>query len=221
MSLQAKLDAFKADFETNKAPPQAVLAFHKATDELIASGQAGRALKAGDRAPAFTLVDSEGKLVSSADLLLKGPLVVTFYRGVWCPFCNMDLQAIEAAASEIRALGAELIAISEQTAVFSRKSRRDNKLSFPILSDRGGETAAAFGIRFVLPEYLREVYKMLGADLAQFNGEPSWTLPMPGRYVIAQDGVIAYAEVNPDYTRRPDPSELLPTLKKLARTLAA
>lgn len=220
MTLQAKLDAIKANFET-KAPPEVLALMHKATAELIASGLASRALKAGDRAPVFTLVDSDGKLVSSADLLRKGPLVVTFYRGVWCPFCNTDLQAIEATAGEIREQGAELVAISLQTAVFSRKSRRENKLSFPILSDPNGETAAAFGIRFVLPEYLREVYRMLKVDLSQFNGEPSWTLPMPGRYVIAQDGVIAYAEVNPDYTRRPDPSELLPTLKQLARAVAA
>ncbi len=220
MSLQAKLDALKANFET-KAPPEVLTVMHQSTAELIATGQAERALKAGDRAPVFNLADSEGKLVYSADLLRKGPLVVTFYRGVWCPFCNMDIQAIEAAASEIREQGAELVAISQQTAVFSRKSRRDNKLSFPILSDPSGEIAAAFGIRFVLPEDLREVYRMLKVDLTEFNGEPSWTLPMPGRYVIAQDGVIAYAEVNPDYTRRPDPSELLPTLKQLARTVAA
>lgn len=220
MSLQAKLDAFKASFET-KAPPEAVAVMHKSTMELIASGRAERALKAGDRAPAFSLVDSDGEAVSSIDLLRKGPLVVTFYRGVWCPYCNMDLQAIEAAAGEIREQGAELVAISQQTAVFSRKARRDNKLSFPILSDHGGETAAAFGIRFVLPEYLRDIYRMFKTDLTEINGEPSWTLPMPGRYVIAQDGVIAYAEVNPDYTRRPDPSELLPTLKQLARAVAA
>ncbi|WP_295685926.1 peroxiredoxin-like family protein [uncultured Nevskia sp.] len=220
MSLQAKLDALKANFET-KAAPETFAVMHKATQELIASGQAERALKAGDQAPAFTLLDSDGKSVSSADLLRKGPLVVTFYRGAWCPYCNLDLQAIEAAAKEIREQGAELVAISPQTAIFSRKAQRDNKLSFPILSDRGGETAATFGIRFVLPEYLREIYKMFKIDLAETNGEPSWTLPMPGRYVIAQDGVIAYAEVNPDYTRRPDPSELLPTLKQLARAVAA
>ncbi len=221
MSLQAKLDAFKADFETNKAPPHVVAAFHKGTTELIATGQAERALKAGDRAPTFTLVDSDGESVSSADLISKGPLVVTFYRGVWCPYCNMDLQAIEAAAGEIREQGAKLVAISQQTAAYSRKSLRENKLSFPILSDPHGETAAAFGIRYVLPEYLREIYKMFKTDLSEINGEPSWTLPMPGRYVIAQDGVIAYAEVNPDYTRRPDPSELLPTLKQLTRAVAA
>lgn len=138
MNLQAKLDAFKADFET-KAPPEVFAVMHKATAELIATGQAERALKAGDRAPVFTLLDSDGKSVSSADLLRRGPLVVTFYRGVWCPYCKMDLQAIEAAAGEIRNQGAELVAISQQTAAFSRKSRRDNINPCRRATDRYGQ----------------------------------------------------------------------------------
>ena len=106
MSLQDKLDAFKADFEGKKAPPEVVAVMHKATADLIASGQAERTLKAGARAPTFALPNAHGELVRSADLLAGGPLVLTFYRGIWCPYCNMDLQAIEAAAEEIRAFGA-------------------------------------------------------------------------------------------------------------------
>jgi peroxiredoxin len=221
MSLQDRLDAFKADFEANKAPPEAVAAFHKATAKLIASGQAERALKAGDRAPVFTLPDADGLAVSSADLLARGPLVLTFYRGVWCPYCNLDLQAIEAAANEVRDFGASLVAISPQAAANSRRSQRENKLSFPILSDHSGEVANAFGLRFRLPDYLIAIYKQFGIDLAVHNGEPSWTLPMPSRYIIGRDGVIAYAEVNPDYTRRPDPEELLPVLRRLKSARAA
>ena len=221
MSLQDRLDAFKADFEANKAPPEAVAAFHKATAELIASGQADRALKAGDRAPAFTLPDAEGVAVGSTDLLARGSLVVTFYRGVWCPYCNLDLQALEAAANEIRGWGASLLAISPQTPANSRRSQRENQLSFPILSDHAGVTANAFGLRFRLPDYLIAVYKQFGIDLAVHNGEPSWTLPMPSRYIVGPDGVIAYAEVNPDYTRRPDPEQLLPALRRLKSTRAA
>ena len=221
MSLQDKLDAFKAEFEGKKAPPEVVAVFHRSTAELIASGQAARALKVGDRAPAFRLHDTEGAAVTSAELLANGPAVVTFYRGAWCPYCNMDLQAIEAAASQIRSLGASLVAISPQTPASSSKSQRDNALSFPILSDHGGEIAAAFGLRWRVEEELKEVMTAFKVDLAVFNGEPSWTLPMPARYVIAPDGVIAYSEVNPDYTRRPDPSELLPILQRLRRSAAA
>jgi peroxiredoxin len=221
MSLQDRLDAFKADFEGNKAPPEAAAAFHRATAELIASGQAERTLKAGDRAPAFTLPDADGVAVSSTDLLARGPLVLTFYRGVWCPYCNLDLQAIEAAANDIRGFGAALLAISPQTPANSRRSHRENKLSFPILSDHAGMVANTFGLRFRLPDYLIAIYKQFGVDLAVHNGEPSWTLPMPSRYVVGRDGVIAYAEVNPDYTRRPDPAELLPVLRRLSSARAA
>ena len=114
---------------------------------LIASGAASRSLKAGDSAPSFVLNDANGNAVASSALLAQGPLVVSFYRGVWCPYCNMELQALQEALPAFRALGAQLVAISPQNAVNSRKSMRDNRLDFPILSDPGNETAAAFGLR--------------------------------------------------------------------------
>ena len=224
MTLQSKLDAFKADFEAGKPPysvPRAVIEImHRATDELIASGAAERALKVGDKAPAFTLKDPDGTEVSSTALLQNGPLVVSFYRGVWCPYCNMELQALEAAAPEFRRLGASLVAISPQTAPNSRKSVRQNSLSFPILSDTHNDVATAFGLRFALPDYLVELYKNLKNDLPNFNGDDSWTLPMPGRFVIGEDSTILYAEVNPDYTRRPEPEDMIPALQR-ARTVHA
>src|ERR1700727_935480 len=206
LPLQGKLDALKAEFETNIAPAPVVEALHRATDEVIASGAPGKALKAGDVAPAFTLPDADGKPVSSRDLLAKGPLVVTFYRGVWCPYCNLELQALQATLPEIAARGASLVAISPQTAPNSRKSQRENKLAFPILSDEKSRIAAAFGLRFSLPDYLVELYKGFKNDLPAFNDDPSWVLPIPSRYVIGTDGIIAYSEVNPDYTQRPHPS---------------
>lgn len=108
-----------------------------------------------------------------------------------------------------------------QTPANGRKSQRDNKLGFPILSDAGTAVAAAFGLRFALPDDLIEVYRQFGNDLPKINDDPAWVLPMPARYVIGTDGVIAYAEVNPDYTRRPDPSELLPVLDRLRADASA
>ena len=221
LPLQGKLDALRFEFDNNLAPPAAVEALHRSVDELIASGAQDRALKTGDRAPEFILPDADGHPVSSGMLLSKGPLVVTFYRGVWCPYCNFDLSALEEARSDIESRGASLVAISEQTAPNSRKSQRQNGLGFPILGDHGGEIAARYGVRWTLPDYLREVQKALGADLTQFNGEDSWTLPMPARYVVAQDGTIAYAEVNADYTRRPEPSAMYPILERLGRRQVA
>ncbi|CCE09338.1 Alkyl hydroperoxide reductase/ Thiol specific antioxidant/ Mal allergen [Bradyrhizobium sp. STM 3843] len=218
MTLQAQLDAFKAEFEAGKPPynaPRAVIeTMHRATAELITSGAAGLALKAGDQAPSFALKDPDGDVVSSTELLTKGPLVLSFYRGVWCPYCNMELQALQAALPEFAALGASLVAISPQSAANSRKSLRQNALSFPILSDPGNEVAASFGLRFTLPDYLIDLYKQFRNDLPAFNGDASWTLPMPARFVIAQDRAILYAEVNPDYTRRPEPEDMLPALRR-------
>lgn len=193
----------------------------RATAELIASGAAACALKAGDRAPAFTLEGPDGVPVSSAEQLARGPLVVSFYRGVWCPYCNMELQALQQSLADFAAAGARLVAISPQNRVNSRKSVRENGLGFPILSDPGNTTAAAFGLRFAMPGYLVDLYKSLGNHLPAYNGDDSWTLPMPGRFVIGSDGIIAYAEVNPDYTRRPEPADMLPAICRAQRAVAA
>jgi peroxiredoxin len=225
MALQDRLDAFKADFVSGKLPfkpsQQRLDTMRRATDQLIDSGQAQRAKKAGDTAPEFTLLDPGGKQVASRQLLARGPLVVSFYRGVWCPYCNLELQALQEALPEITARGASLVAISPQTAPNSRKSQRDNKLGFPILSDVRSEVANAFGIRFALPPDLIDVYAGFGNDLTKINDDPAWVLPMPARYVIGTDGIIAYSEVNPDYTQRPDPGELLPVLDRLKASKAA
>jgi len=225
MALQDRLDAFKADFTSGKLPfkpsKERLQIMQRATDELIASGQAQRAKKAGDTAPEFTLLDPDGQPVSSRQLLARGPLVISFYRGVWCPYCNLELQALQERLADITARGASLVAISPQTAPNSRKSQRDNKLGFPILSDVKSQVANAFGIRFALPPDLIEVYAGFGNDLPGINDDPAWVLPMPARYVVGTDGIIAYAEVNPDYTQRPDPSELLPVLDRLKTSKAA
>ena len=218
MSLQDKLDTFQADFKAGKLPfkppPEIHSVMERATTELIASGQASRAIKAGEHAPMFNLKDEDGNDVSSTALLAKGPLVITFYRGVWCPYCNIELRSINEVLQKLQASGATVVAISPQTQANNRKSVRSNDLGFPVLSDVKGQTGADFGLRFALPDYLVDLYKNLKNDLPAINNDPSWTLPMPARYVVGQDGVVLYSEVNPDYTRRPDPSELFPVLEK-------
>lgn len=218
MSLQARLDAFKADFRAGRPPYNAPAFVHpimeRATEELIASGASDRALQVGDLAPAFTLNDPDGHKVASSELLARGPLVISFYRGVWCPYCNMELQALEAARPEYEAAGASLIAISPQREANSRRSQRENKLGFPILSDPGNQVAAAFGLRFALPDYLVDLYRQLGNNLPLVNGDDSWTLPMPARFVLSPQGRVLYREVNPDYTQRPEPEALLAVLTR-------
>ena len=219
MSLQDQLDAFKAQFKT-QAPAEAFEAFARSTQELVDSGQAERAVAAGDVAPDFTLTDQDGETVSLKSLLAKGPVVVSFYRGVWCPYCNIELKALEAAHDEIKARGASLVAISMQGASDSRKSQRDNKLSFPILTDQAGALAAEFGIRWTLQDYVIPIHSGFGVELPKIHGDGQWNLPMPARYVIDTDGSVAYAEVSPDYTRRPDPSDLFPVLDEITHKAA-
>jgi peroxiredoxin len=222
MSLQDRLDAFRNNFEAGgppfNAPAHIHEVMHRATEQLIASHAADKALTVGATAPDFSLQDSEGHAITLADVLRKGPLILTFYRGVWCPYCNMDLQALQTALPEFQKRGAQLLAISPQTASNSRRSQRENKLSFPILSDPCNAVAAQFGLRFELPATLHDLYKnVFKNDLAVVNGDASWTLPMPARFLIAKNRTICYAEVNPDYTRRPDPEVVLPLLDELAR----
>lgn len=220
MTLQDKLDAFKAQFK-EQVPTEVFDAFSRSTQELIDSGQADRALKAGDQVPDFTLTDSDRNDVSLSKLLSTGPVVLSFYRGVWCPYCNIELKALEEVANGIREAGASLIAVSMQGASDSRKSQKDNNLSFPILTDKAGELAEKFGIRWALQDYVIPVHSGFGVELPKIHNDDQWNLPMPARYVIDTDGTIAYSEVNPDYTRRPEPTDLLPVLAKLSNSTSA
>lgn len=219
MSLQQQLSAFKAQFESGQppfdgVPPGVHAVMKRATDALIASGAADRVLRSGS-APAFELLDAHGERVRLADLLSKGSVVLTFYRGVWCPYCNIDIQGLEQQADAIRAAGASLVTITPQTAANSRKAINEKNLSFPLLSDPGNAVAELYGLRFHLPDDLIDVYKQLGVDLPTINGDASWTLPQPARFVIDPQGQIRHAEAHPDYTRRPDPETLLPILAAL------
>lgn len=218
MARQDSPGAFKFRFETGKSRCHAPADIHpimkRAIAELVASGKAARAIKAGDRTPPFTLKDHSGNEVSSTDLLARGPLVVTFHRGIWCPYCNSELQAINEVLPQIRTHGANVIAISPQTLANNRKSVCGNGLSFPILSDVKGEISAAFGLRYSLPGYLIDLYRHRRIDLPAFNDDPSWTLAMPARYVIGHDGIVLYSEVSPDFTCRSDPRDMFAVLEK-------
>ena len=225
MSLQEKLSAFKTQFQSGKPPFEGVPAsvhgvMQRATDELVASGASQRVRRSG-MAPTFELMSADGATVRLADLTAKGAVVLSFYRGVWCPYCNLDLRELESYADRIRSTGASLVAITPQTAANSRKLIADHSVSFPVLRDPGNNVADQYGLRYRLPDYLIELYKQLGVDLSAFNDDGSWTLPVPARFIVDRNGNIRYAEANPDYTRRPEPEELLPVLRSLNSAIAA
>lgn len=220
MPLQDQLDAFKRDFEA-KAPKDKLAVMARVMDDLRRSGQLSRALKVGDLLPPFALPNQRGETVASADLLARGPLVVTVFRGAWCPFCMIELEALNAALPEIRARGAGFVAITPQTPDRSAEMAAQRGLAFDVLSDAGLVWSDAAGIAYAMPPDLQAVYRGFGVDLAASNGDASWRLPMPARLVVDRGGRIVDARIDPDYTVRPDPSETVAALDRAAAAAGA
>jgi len=196
-------------------PEEAMKAMTTATEKLVKSGIAERAKKTGDRAPDFSLPNTNGEEVSSDRLLEDGPLVIDFYRGVWCPYCSLELKAFQASYERIRQLGAHLVAISPNRREKSAEAAEKNSFSFDILSDMGNNVARQFGLVFTLAEELRPIYSSFGIDLVDFDGNDSYELLIPATYLIKEDGTIAASFVDADYTKRMDPAEIVEALRKL------
>ena len=214
MSLTQSLANQLAQSQANK-PPEVIAVMGKATTDLIKSGIVNQSLKAGDPAPNFTLPNAVGQSVEIADLLSMGPVVISFYRGQWCPYCNLELRALQQALPEIQALAATLVAISPQTPDNSLSTTEKNELTFEVLSDVGNQVARQFGLVFSLAAELRPIYQNFGIDIPAHNGDQTFELPIPATYVINIDRVIAHAFVDPDYTRRLDPADIVAVLKSL------
>lgn len=180
--------------------PKAILA--KATEDLVKSGQAERAIHQGQKAPGFILPDAKGQPVRLSDLLKKGPVILTFYRGGWCPFCNLQLKSYQSHLAEIRAKGAELVAVSPQTPEYTLSTAEQDALTFPVLSDVGGKVARAYGLVFQVPDDVVPIYKKFGIDLEKHNGDAHHELPIPGTYLIGRDGTVLLSHVDADYKKR-------------------
>src|SRR6266576_5180021 len=148
--------------------------------QLMNSGAAENALKEGEQAPDFTLPDARGNAVRLSHLLRQGPVVLTFYRGAWCPYCHLALRAYQQALPQLQAGGATLVAISPQTPHHSRAMAEKLKLTFALLSDMGNQVARQFGLVFTIDEAVRAAHKQVCANLPAFNGDNSWELPMAG-----------------------------------------
>ena len=215
--------------------PAEIQAIHaKAVEELKHAGVGEKALKAGDPAPNFELPDQNGTLVRSAELLARGPLVICFIRGRWCPFCVGQMEAMNTIIPELEKLGASLVAISPQTVHQSFLMADQHKLTFPLLSDEANQVARQFGLVYRVQEYQQEVYRRAFTNLPFINGDESWELPIPGTYIVgmrsadestqpfpASEGGshlaarVLYAFANPEYTERPEPAELLARIGQL------
>lgn len=217
MSLQSELDAFKASWVTRVGSDVAALVD---ADNAALLPLAARALKAGDRFPALVLPDQLARPVDLIGLAARSPLVVTFYRGGWCPYCSLELRAYQAALGDISALGGQLVAVSPEAPDHTLSTAEKNGLAFPVLSDVQGQLADALGIRFELTPGIRALYEKFGHDLPVHNGDGRWSLPMPATYVVGKGGVIVSTFVDPDYRKRVDPREVIAMLERLSATAA-
>ena len=215
MSLQESLDKIKLRIESS-LPKETVSIMHQATKDLENSGIGNSILKTGDKAPEFNLKNQDGKMVSSEELLKKGPLIITFYRGVWCPYCNTDLANLKRYTSQLEELNGTMVSISPQVPQYNKQIIDQQRLNFDLLSDTENNVAHAIGLRWEMVDPLRSLYNdKFKISLPNYNGDDSWTLPVPARFIIDKDGLIKYSEFSVDYTKRPNPDALVEALKKI------
>src|SRR5215467_1400009 len=211
-TLQQQIETLQAQL-AQQLPAEVLAELSKSITTLVQTGIAQQSVKVGERAPDFTLPDVDGSPVTLSELLKHGPVVLTFYRGEWCPWCNLTLRAYQRILPQIRALGASLVAVSPQTPEHSLSTVEKKELTFPVLSDVGNLVARKYRLVFTLEQTIRTLYTTIGADLPSFNGDPSWELPMPATFLLAQDGTVRLAFVDEDFTHRLEPATLLNGLR--------
>ena len=213
-TLAEQLQARKAADE--QALPAEVKAALADAQAKIAAQQGVDGLKVGDKAPDFTLPDAHGKPVTLSAALKQGPVVLVFYRGEWCPFCNLQLHAIEVALPRMKALGASVLAISPQQIDKSVVQENEGSLTFPLLSDTKGDTLRAYKLLYAIPPEMKALFKeRFKLDLETYNGPGRWELPVTATYIVAQDGTITAGMVDKDYTRRMEPAAMVAALTAL------
>ena len=214
MSLKKQLADYRAGWH-QRVPAERKAIVERHIEQLRSGTIARTMLKVGDRAPAIVLRNAKGKTVDARKLLKKGPVIVTFYRGGWCPYCNLGLKAFQEVLPEIKAAGASLLAISPEKPDDTLSTAEKNALSFEVLSDVGQKVGRAFGLVYEFTDELRSAYQGFGRDIPAYNGAPGeWALPVSATYVIGRDGVIIYAYTDMDYRDRADPRHVLEILTR-------
>ena len=213
MSLQEQLKAKYEEIKKNA--PNEVAIFDADTESFISSGDAPQGLQVGDQLASFELPNQLGQTISLDELQGDSNIVISFYRGGWCPYCNIELCVLQQALPGFKSHGARLIAISPQLPDESMSTAEKNELSFPVLSDAGNKVAREFGLVFTLSEQLRPLYESFNIDLPATNGDKSFELPIPATFIIDSDGVVKGAFVNADYKQRMDLSDIINVLKEI------
>jgi peroxiredoxin len=211
VSLSEQLDEITTKLHA-LVPAERLTIIDESVEKLNNTGMVEQALKRGDTAPGFELEDGDGMRWRSEDLLRSGPLVVVFYRGRWCAYCNTQLAALQHIHPQIAAAGASLVAISPQTQKHTYMTRDTHTLRFPVLSDPGNAVARKFGLVWRLPPDLQQMYEGIMTKLPRYNGEGSWELPMPATYIVQPNRIISFARVDADWRRRPEPQDIVSQL---------
>lgn len=213
MTLRETLDSVRAATAAVPGLPDVVAA---TLAELVRLDVVAAALRPGDAFPDFLLPDVAGGLVGRDDLLRRGPAVVTFFRGDWCPYCSATLDALQAALPEIEAAGGVLAAITPETGGRARQAGLRHAAGYRVLVDVDHGLAAACGVAFRVPGRYRDMLLAAGLDLAERQGNAAWLLPVPAAFVLRPSGEVAWSFVDPDFTRRAEPAELVAALREAA-----
>lgn len=215
MALQDELD--EQWRRTRERLPKVRDAYERLVRDLAQSGLVDGARKAGEEMPDFELPSVEGRLLGLSELLARGPLVMSFFRGGWCPYCTLELKALQRALPEIERLGATLAAITPDTGAALADAKRKNALAYEVLSDVDNGLGLTLGIIFRVPEAIRTLYRELGIDLGARHGtsDDAWLLPLPATYIVDRAGIIRHAELEPDFKRRMEPKEIIRVLGEL------
>ncbi|RXG20275.1 peroxiredoxin-like family protein [Leeuwenhoekiella aequorea] len=193
----------------------------KGVDEIINEAKekdlGNKAIQTSQQAPHFELPDQEGKQILLDDLLAKGPVVITFYRGDWCPYCNLQLRALQARLNDIHQLGATLVAISPQVPDGSLTESEIAKMEFMVLSDQDAKIASEYGVTWEVPEFLLDHMRVdRKLDLVQINNGNGLILPIPATFVIGKDGLVKWSYVNVDYRTRSEPDDIIKALETIS-----
>ena len=217
MTLQEELNALR----TKAAKGLAAQGHDYFVKDINQSGRLNQVPEKGDLAPSFVLPDDKGNLVSSEELLKRGPLIVSFYRGDWCVFCNLELRALQRSLAEFQRFGASLVGISPQSVAYSHMNADKRNVQYQVLSDAGNKIANQYGLMFSMPESMINAYKTFGLDLAQVNGKRNGVdVPVPATFVINTDGRIVYRFLDADYTKRAEPADIIACLMDISSKAA-
>ncbi|WP_055436170.1 peroxiredoxin-like family protein [Lacinutrix algicola] len=211
MSLTQLLKDY-ADASAAKLPEEAKVIMENAIEDVEMSKITAKALKTGDIFPSFNLPNAKGEVIKSLSLLDNGPLVIAFYRGGWCPYCNIELKALQNALPQIKEKGAQLVAISPESPDNSLTTQEKNELSFEVLTDKDNNFARDLSLVYKLPESLIALYNKFGLSLDESQGNSNSELPIAATYVIDTNGKIIYHFLKEDYKLRADPSAILEVL---------